>query len=102
MITHILRESGRSAYTNTDSRSEFNTLIDPVVSQQISESGSPEFLIIEVSRGQGWLGRVMRDHAYMMASAVEPEMAVITNVAMDHIGLVDSLDDVFREVSGSC
>ncbi|MDI6842179.1 MAG: Mur ligase family protein [Methanothermobacter wolfeii] len=101
MITHILRESGRSAYTNTDSRSEFNTLIDPVVSQQISESGSPEFLIIEVSEVQGWLGRVMRDHAYMMASAVEPEMAVITNVAMDHIGLVDSLDDVFREVSGA-
>ncbi|MDI9618318.1 Mur ligase family protein [Methanothermobacter sp.] len=104
MINHIITTAGRSSYTNTDSRSEFNTLIDPVVAQQIAEAASKEqleFMVIEVSEVQGWLGRVMVDHAHIMTSAIQPEMVVITNVAMDHIGLVESVDDVFREVSGA-
>ena len=104
MIHHIIRTTGASSYTNTDSRSEFNTLIDPVVSQQIAEvssNGAPEFMVIEVSEVQGWLGRVMMDHARLMTSAIGPEVVVITNVAMDHIGLVESVKDVSREVSGA-
>lgn len=104
MIHHIIETTGASSYTNTDSRSEFNTLIDPVVSQQIAEAssdGAPEFMVIEVSEVQGWLGRVMRDHARMMTAAIGPEVVVITNVAMDHIGLVESVEDVFREVAGA-
>lgn len=104
LIHHIITSAGKIAYTNTDSRSEFNTLIDPVVSEQIARASAEsdiEFLVIEVSEVQGWLGRVMRDHAYLMTSAIEPEIVVITNVAMDHIGLVDSIEDVFHEISGA-
>ena len=30
-----------------------------------------------------------------MASAVKPSVGVITNIAMDHIGLVNSIDECF-------
>lgn len=104
MIYHILKVSGRKAYTNTDSKSEFNTLIDPVVPAQIAEESRErelEYLIIEVSEVQGWLGRVMEDHAYLMTRAIDPDIVVITNVALDHIGLVNSIDEAFWEVSGA-
>ncbi|MDO9044859.1 MAG: Mur ligase family protein, partial [Methanobacteriaceae archaeon] len=107
MIYHILKTAKWNVYTNTDSKSEFNTLIDPMVSKQISEfaqnleksslkchdnqingrSGPGiDALIIEVSEVQGWLDNVMKDHAYFMTQAINPEVLVITNVAMDHIG----------------
>ncbi|WP_455240822.1 Mur ligase family protein [Methanothermobacter tenebrarum] len=104
MIYHILKSSGREAYTNTDSKSEFNTLIDPVVPAQIAEEAKGkelEYLVIEVSEVQGWLGRVMEDHAYLMTRAIDPEVVVITNVALDHIGLVNSIEEAYWEVSGA-
>lgn len=104
MIYHILKSSGRETYTNTDSKSEFNTLIDPVVPAQIAGEARRrelEYLVIEVSEVQGWLGRVMEDHAYLMTRAIDPEVVVITNVALDHIGLVNSIEEACWEVSGA-
>lgn len=34
-----------------------------------------------------------------MSEAVNPKVGVITNIAMDHIGLVNSIDEVFDEIS---
>lgn len=103
MIYHILKSAGYRVLTNTDSESEFNTLIDPMVSKLISdeviENGELDYLVIEVSEVQGWLGDLMENHAALMSAAVNPEVGVITNIAMDHIGLVNSIDDVFKEIS---
>ncbi|MDI3484523.1 MAG: UDP-N-acetylmuramoyl-L-alanyl-D-glutamate--2,6-diaminopimelate ligase [Methanobacteriaceae archaeon] len=104
MIYHILKSSGREAYTNTDSKSEFNTLIDPVVPAQIAKEAREkklEYLVVEVSEVQGWLGRVMEDHAYLMTRAIDPEVVVVTNVALDHIGLLNSIEEAQWEVSGA-
>jgi UDP-N-acetylmuramyl tripeptide synthase len=105
MIYHILKSSGANAFTNTDSKSEFNTLIDPMVPKLISEyvlihEKELDYLIIEASEVQGWLGKLMNDHAFLMTKAVNPDIAVVTNVAIDHIGLVNSIDEVFHETSG--
>jgi len=143
MINHILASTGANTLTNTDSKSEFNTLIDPMVPKLISEnvlangnganrngisdSNSSNFnssstsssisesdigfkkelsqynldyIVVEASEVQGWLGKLMNDHAYLMTKAVNPDVAVITNVAMDHIGLVNSIEEVFQETSG--
>ncbi|HEX3013622.1 MAG TPA: Mur ligase family protein, partial [Methanobacterium sp.] len=81
MIYHILKEAGYSTYTNTDSESEFNTLIDPMVAKQIAEFDAPiEAAVIEVSEVQGWLGDIMKDHAFIMTSAINPDAVVVTNV----------------------
>jgi UDP-N-acetylmuramoyl-L-alanyl-D-glutamate--2,6-diaminopimelate ligase len=108
MIYHILKTANWNVYTNTDSKSEFNTLIDPVVSKQISEfaqnlekSGQIDALIIEVSEVQGWLDKVMKDHAFLMTQAIIPDVLVITNVAIDHIGLVNSIEEAFDEIYGA-
>ena len=102
MIYHILNNAGFHALTNTDSESEFNTLIDPMVSKLISdevkENGHIDYLVIEVSEVQGWLGKLMENHAALMSEAIEPTVGVITNIAMDHIGLVNSIDDVYNEI----
>ena len=34
-----------------------------------------------------------------MSAAINPKVGVITNIAMDHIGLVNSIEDVFNEIS---
>ncbi len=103
LIYHILKTSGAHVLTNTDSESEFNTLIDPMVSKLISDeaiaNGEIDYLVIEISEVQGWLGNIMKNHAALMSQAVNPEVGVITNIAMDHIGLVESIDDVFDEIS---
>ncbi|MCZ3366778.1 MULTISPECIES: Mur ligase family protein [Methanobacterium] len=102
MIYHILKEAGYSTYTNTDSESEFNTLIDPMVAKQIAEFDAPiEAAVIEVSEVQGWLGDIMKDHAYLMTSAINPDVVIVTNVALDHIGLVNSIEETFNETSGA-
>lgn len=102
LIYHILKHAGLRVFTNTDSESEFNTLIDPMVANLIAndviENGSLDYLVIEVSEVQGWLGHLMKNHAYLMADAVGADVGVITNIAMDHIGLVNSIDDVFSEI----
>ena len=103
LIYHILDNAGYNAFTNTDSESEFNTLIDPMVSKLISDevksNGELDYLVIEVSEVQGWLGNLMKNHASLMSNAIGPRVGVITNIAMDHIGLVNSIDEVFDEIS---
>jgi UDP-N-acetylmuramate--alanine ligase/UDP-N-acetylmuramoyl-L-alanyl-D-glutamate--2,6-diaminopimelate ligase len=103
LIYHILKTAGYHVLTNTDSKSEFNTLIDPMVSKLISDevtkNGELDYLVIEVSEVQGWLGDLMENHAALMSGAVDPKVGVITNIAMDHIGLVNSIEEVFDEIS---
>ena len=106
MIYTILKKAGYSTYTNTDARSEFNTLIDPVVAKQLAEfenlkKNPVQAMVIEVSEVQGWLDKLMKDHARLMTSAVDPRVLVITNVGLDHIGLVNSIDETFNEIYGS-
>ena len=102
MIYHILNNAGYHVLTNTDSESEFNTLIDPMVSKLISDeviaNGNMDYLVIEVSEVQGWMDKLMKNHAALMSEAIKPKVGVITNIAMDHIGLVNSIDDVFEEI----
>lgn len=102
LIYHILDNAGYHVLTNTDSESEFNTLIDPMVSKLISDevekNGQLDYLVIEVSEVQGWLGKLMKNHAALMTDAINPKVGVITNIAMDHIGLVNTIDDVFEEI----
>ena len=102
LIYHILQNAGYHALTNTDSESEFNTLIDPMVSKLISDevkaTGKLDYLVIEVSEVQGWLGKLMKHHASLMSQAIKPKVGVITNIAMDHIGLVNSIEEVFDEI----
>ena len=103
LIYHILNNAGYHVLTNTDSESEFNTLIDPMVadliSNEVNENGQLDYLVIEVSEVQGWLGKLMKNHAALMTEAIRPKVGVITNIAMDHIGLVNSIDDVYDEIS---
>ena len=106
MIFHILKSNGANVFTNTDSKSEYNTLIDPMISKLISDQilyNNPsklEYLIIEASEVQGWLDKLMKNHAYLLTEAINPNSIIITNVAMDHIGLVNSIEEVFEETSG--
>ncbi len=106
MIYTILKQAGYTTYTNTDAKSEFNTLIDPVVAKQMAEfeklNNKPiQAMVIEVSEVQGWLDKLMKDHAHLMTSAVDPQVLVITNVGLDHIGLVNSIEETFNEIYGS-
>ena len=102
LIYHILDNAGYHALTNTDSESEFNTLIDPMVSKLISDevknNGRLDYIVVEVSEVQGWLGKLMENHAALMSKSLNPQVGVITNIAMDHIGLVNTIDDVFNEI----
>ena len=121
LIHHILSNAGYNVFTNTDAKSEFNTLIDPMVAKLISEEVlanqgvNPrifnficdipnkevfDYLVIEVSEVQGWGTDLMKDHALIMSSAINPDVAVVTNVTMDHIGLVNNIQEVFEETSG--
>lgn len=103
LIYHILKESGYKVFTNTDAESEFNTLIDPIVSKMISDeviqNGDLDYIVLEISEVQGWLGSLMKNHSGLMVSAIKAEVATVTNIAMDHIGLVNSIDEVFLEVA---
>lgn len=102
MIYNILQEAGYRTYTNTDSQSEFNTLIDPMVAKQIAEfPGKMDAMVIEVSEVQGWMDRIMKDHAHLMTTNINPQMVVLTNVALDHIGLVNSIEEAYKEISGA-
>ena len=103
LIFHILNNAGYHVLTNTDSESEFNTLIDPMVSKLISDevikNNELDYLVIEVSEVQGWLDKLMTNHAFLMSEAINPDVGVITNIAMDHIGLVNSIEEVFDEIA---
>ena len=85
---------------------EFNTLIDPVIAKQIAKhqdvTGQKiQSMVIEVSEVQGWLDKIMKDHAQLMTSAVDPQIIVLTNVSLDHIGLVNTIEETFNEIYGS-
>ena len=41
----------------------------------------------------------MKGHSSLMSSSINPDVAVVTNVAMDHIGLVNSIEEVNEEIS---
>jgi UDP-N-acetylmuramoyl-L-alanyl-D-glutamate--2,6-diaminopimelate ligase len=106
MVYNILKLAGYNTYTNTDAKSEFNTLIDPVVAVQIAEfenitNESIQAMVIEVSEVQGWLDKLMKNHACIMTSAIDPNVLIVTNVGLDHIGLVNSIDETFNEIYGS-
>lgn len=106
MIQNILNQAGYNCYTNTDSKSEFNTLIDPVVSDQIARFKAKtmkpiDAMVIEVSEVQGWMDKLMQNHAYLMTDAVQPDVLVLTNISMDHIGLVNSIEETYTEVYGA-
>ncbi|WP_425438283.1 Mur ligase family protein [Methanobacterium alcaliphilum] len=109
IIYNILKEGGFNVFTNTDSKSEFNTLIDPMVAKKLGDycqdingyNSQLDYVVIEVSEVQGWFDKVMHDHALLMTRAIQPEVVVITNVAMDHIGLVNSIEEAFKEISGA-
>jgi UDP-N-acetylmuramoyl-L-alanyl-D-glutamate--2,6-diaminopimelate ligase len=101
MIHKILQVAGFKSHTNTDSLSEFNTLIDPMVAKQISETKNLEILVLEVSEVQGWEERIMSDHAFLMTQAIQPQILVFTNVSMDHINLVSSIEEAYQEISGA-
>ena len=58
-------------------------------------------MVVEVSEVQGWLDKLMKDHARLMTSAVDPHVLVLTNVSLDHIGLVNSIEETFNEIYGS-
>ncbi|WP_456482630.1 Mur ligase family protein [Methanopyrus sp.] len=101
LLHHILDTAGFDAYCNTDFRSEKNTLIDPVVAMELREERPEDYLCVEVSEVQGLpTGRVMEDHAYRMARALKCELAVVTNVGVDHTNLVSSLEEMADAVYG--
>ena len=55
MIHKILLEAGYTAHTNTDSESEFNTLIDPMVAKQrlnFRENWTPWFWKFQFKGGR--------------------------------------------------
>jgi UDP-N-acetylmuramoyl-L-alanyl-D-glutamate--2,6-diaminopimelate ligase len=73
-----------------------------MVAKQIADfEGKIDAMVIEVSEVQGWLENLMKDHAYLMTSAIDPDVVIITNVALDHIGLVNSIEETFEETSGA-
>ncbi|MBX7076848.1 MAG: UDP-N-acetylmuramyl peptide synthase [Methanobacteriaceae archaeon] len=104
MTYHILKNTGAKVFTNTDARSEFNTLIDPMVPKLMVENYKQQkgldYLVVEVSEVQGWEDYFMEGHAMMMSKAMNPDVAVVTNVAMDHIGLVNNIEEVKSETEG--
>ena len=73
-------------------------MVSKLISDEVIENGELDYLVIEVSEVQGWLGKLMKNHAALMSRAIKPKVGVITNIAMDHIGLVNSIDDVFDEI----
>jgi UDP-N-acetylmuramoyl-L-alanyl-D-glutamate--2,6-diaminopimelate ligase len=102
LLYNILNEAGYSTYCNADAQSEFNTLIDPMVSKQIAEYNQDiEYLIIEVSEVQGLPDRLMENHPYIMTQAINPDVVVVTNIALDHVNLVNSIHEMFTETAGS-
>ena len=103
MIHTILIRAGYNTYTNTDSKSEFNTLIDPVVSDQVYEfknlnTEKIDAMVFEVSEVQGWMDKLMKHHASLMTTAINPNVLVLTNISLDHIGLVNSIEETFNEI----
>ena len=75
-------------------------MVSKMIYEEIEQNGPLDYSVIEVSEVQGWLDALMHDHAYLMTNAVNPDVGIITNITMDHIGLVNSIDEVLKEISG--
>ncbi|MDO5850897.1 MAG: Mur ligase family protein [Methanobacteriaceae archaeon] len=106
-VSHLLytiyKDLNYNTYTNTDAESEGNTLIDPRVSSEITNYYKKyhyiDTLVIEVSEVQGWFDRLMEKHAYYMISSLEADSLILTNLAMDHIGIVESFEQIKEEIT---
>lgn len=101
----IFSDLNYKTYTNTDAESEGNTLIDPRVSDELTEfyqkNGNIEVITLEVSEVQGWDEKLMKNHSYQMISALEADVAIITNASPDHMNLVESFDELLYEIEGA-
>ena len=73
-------------------------MVSKLISDEVTQNGELDYLVIEVSEVQGWLGKLMKNHAALMSEAIKPKVGVITNIAMDHIGLVNSIEEVYDEI----
>lgn len=105
LLYTIFSDLGFKTYTNTDAESEGNTLIDPKVASELpefyNENNGLDVITLEVSEIQGWDDRIMENHAYEMISALDADVAIITNASMDHINLLRSFDHLLEEISGA-
>ncbi|RAP51541.1 MAG: hypothetical protein BZ138_04895 [Methanosphaera sp. rholeuAM270] len=105
LLFTIFSDLNYNTYTNTDAESEGNTLIDPRVSVELSEfysnHDSIDVISLEVSEVQGWDDKLMKDHSYQMISALEADVAIITNASFDHMNLVESFDELLYEIAGA-
>ena len=57
-------------------------MVSKLISDEISNNGKLDYLVIEVSEVQGWLGKLMKNHAALMSEAINPDVGVITNIAI--------------------
>ncbi|MDO5824820.1 MAG: Mur ligase family protein [Methanosphaera sp.] len=105
LLYTIFNDCGFKTYTNTDAESEGNTLIDPRVAVElvdyVESEGKMDAISLEVSEVQGWDDRIMKDHAYLMISALNTDVSIITNASADHMNLVESFDDLLNEIGGA-
>lgn len=105
LLFTIFSDLNYKTYTNTDAESEGNTLIDPRVSYELTEyyrnHGKIEVISLEVSEVQGWDDKLMNNHSYQMISALEADVAIITNASSDHMNLVESFDELLYEIEGA-
>ncbi|MBR0473320.1 MAG: Mur ligase family protein [Methanosphaera sp.] len=105
LLFTIFSDLNYKTYTNTDAESEGNTLIDPRVSDEITDyynqHGEIEAISLEVSEVQGWDDKLMKNHSYQMISALEADVAIITNASFDHMNLVESFDELLDEIEGA-
>lgn len=105
LLFTIFSDLGFNTYTNTDAESEGNTLIDPRVSDELTEfynnNGDIEIIALEVSEVQGWDDKLMKNHSCQMINALGADVAVITNASFDHMNLVESFDELLYEIGGA-
>lgn len=105
LLFTIFSDLKYNTYTNTDAESEGNTLIDPRVSDELKDfytrNGDIEVITLEVSEVQGWDDKLMNNHSYQMISALEADVAIITNASFDHMNLVESFDELLYEIGGA-
>ena len=83
LLFTIFSDLGFNTYTNTDAESEGNTLIDPRVSDELTEyynkNGTIDVIALEVSEVQGWDDKLMNNHSCQMINALGADVAIITN-----------------------
>ena len=75
-------------------------MVSKLLVQSYNEQKGLDYLVVEVSEVQGWEDYFMKNHAYLMSEAINQDVSVVTNVAMDHIGLVHDVEEVKEETEG--